>query len=159
MLFCVTLDSLEITNKNVEQDWHKVRSVFSCRGDSLWSYQDTERSVVCVWHFCVHVDTSQRNCEWVCVCVRWWAWFESMTHSHHPPVHYPPLQWVLEWHNLHRCCPLIAPCAGAFITYQCTHFKAILTQWKQHGAHMQVVSTCCGAFMSLVSVAGLPPLF
>lgn len=156
IVVCVTLG--RNTVRHGEQDWHKVLLVFSCRGDFLLGYQDTERSVACVcamlcfWHFCVLCESGK-----LCVCVRWWVWFENMTHTRHPLVQDPPLQWVLEWHNLHRC-PLFSLCAGAFILYQCAHSNTILTQWKQHGTHPGYFHSPCRYYdLSLYSIVGLPP--
>lgn len=105
----------------------------------IFGYQDTEHSVVWVCHavfltfLCSCTHMSQCVCVWVCARDGGLD-LRSMTHIHHRLVQDPPLQWVLEWHNLHHC-PLISLCAGAFVMCQYAHSKSIITKWKQPGAH------------------------
>lgn len=144
------------TGKHAEQDCHKVLSVFSCRGDFLLGYQDTERSVVCV-SCCVSDislrSCSQTNCEWVWVSVfacdgglDLSTWRTAIN----PLVQVPPLQWVLdEWHNLHRC-PLISVRAGALVLCQLCSFRSLFSHnERQHGAHTGDFHSAFRSFVSL----------
>ena len=112
-------DSIPV--KHIQQDWYKVLSVFSCRGDFLLGYQDTECLEVCVCHAVFLT--------FLCSCARdfFVAWFENTTHTQPSPSgpagSSSPAGTRLEWHNLHRC-PLVSPLCRCFHTVSLRSFKS-----------------------------------